>query len=163
MLTLDTITLFYLNLSSKPRDVTAIVADWGVKVNKLGTVSRSRSRSHGRTTPSLTIGSGSSHPTRPPSSTRSALHNTNVRIYKAGNTDEAMLSELEDEGILSEKDETQGVERNAAVNSPYKGKKRATNAVSYVIFRLSHSNSHWSSGACEGHRIESQTQHEGLK
>ncbi|KZP03798.1 hypothetical protein FIBSPDRAFT_968690 [Athelia psychrophila] len=115
--------------SSKPRNVTAMVADWGVKVNKLGTNSRSRSRSrsHGRSTPSLTTGSGSSHPTRPPSSTRSALHNTNIRIYKAGNTDEALLSEPEDEGILLEKDETQGVERNTVVNSPYKGKKRATN------------------------------------
>ncbi|KZP30690.1 hypothetical protein FIBSPDRAFT_945623 [Athelia psychrophila] len=116
--------------SDKPRNVTAMVADWGVKVNRQGTGSRSRSRSrsHGRSTPSLTSGSGSSHPTRPPSSTRSALHNMNVRIYQAGNIDEALVSELEDEGILSEKDETQGVERNAAVNSPYKGKGRATNA-----------------------------------
>lgn len=80
----------------------------------------------------------------------------NVRIYKAGNIDEALVSELEDEGILSEKDETQGVERNAAVNSPYKGKGRATNAVSCVMFCLSHSSSRRiSSEACEGHRIES--------
>jgi hypothetical protein len=39
---------------------------------------------------------------------------------------------LHDDGGLSDNDETKGAERDVAIKSPVKGKKRANNEVGYV-------------------------------
>lgn len=142
MLTLDATTLFYLNLSlSDKPDGSALIENWKEKIphriGRLGSRARSQSRA---TTPSLTSGSGSSRATHPPSSVRSALSNSNVRIRGEKGTFDRSDSDLDGEGVLSERDETTGAERDAAVNSPHKGKGRATNAASDFILCSSQSN-----------------------
>lgn len=141
MLTLDPTTLYYFNLSNGPVNACAMAEGWKDKLTQHGgkLSNRNRSRSQTRaTTPSLTSGTGTSRPTRPPSSVRSVLSNTNVRIRENGDGDD-FNSDIDGDGIISKRDESKGAERDAAINSPHKAKGRATNAVSNVVLCTSHS------------------------
>lgn len=76
------------------------------------------------TTPSLTL--GSSHSTsRAPMSTHSALTN-NIKVSRRD--DNFVI--VDSDGGLSDRDETNGTEREVAIKSPPKGKQRVSSSVS---------------------------------
>jgi hypothetical protein len=63
----------------------------------------------------------------------------NVKIIRRASGPESVKTKdqpgallLHDDGGLSDNDETKGVERDVAIKSPVKGKKRANNEVGYV-------------------------------
>jgi hypothetical protein len=146
MLTLDETTLYYFFLSDSAsamdsKEFSTGINDWAASIpenSKPGSKAntsqpsifknRSASRRNGSVLPPLTNGS-----TR--SSSNSVLTN-NVLISHA----EPIIRIKEEpkknyhlgviDGGLSDEDETQGLEREAAVASPPKGKKRVTSSVS---------------------------------
>lgn len=130
MLTLDQTTLFYITLSdtytSGKDDSSGLINNWALKVtHDARSDSRAGSRAGSTGTPALT--NGSSRSSRLPASVRSALNN-NIKISRDNDVIEIPDSEVE--GGLSDRDEMQGAERDFAVKSPPKGKKRATSTVS---------------------------------
>jgi hypothetical protein len=125
MLTLDHTTLFYWTLSdtSKSKDKFAgIINDWASKVpqnSKPPSKARSKSNSiQSASTPSLTNASTVK-------TGRSALRQ-DVKITDHGVHD--------DVDIISDLDETIGKERDAAKQSPDKGRQRVTSSVSHREF-----------------------------
>lgn len=130
MLTLDNTTLFYFSLSDKtvPEEKhTAAIQDWAKKLPKRigGTSGGLRSVTSALTKSSATHTS-SSHSTR---TSRSALNNGFIR--RCG--DDA-VEVIDVDGPLSDNDETKGPERDAAIKSPLKGKKRLSSSVSKSLF-----------------------------
>ena len=124
MLTLDQTTLFYFSLrdcssGTKDRHVGSF-EEWASKMLK-GTKPAS---SHNYATPSLTA--GSTQPSHPPPSTQSALTN-NVKISHYDDNGEVIDSGFPD------LDKTKGSEREAAINSPLKGKCRISSSVSHQL------------------------------
>ena len=80
-------------------------------------------------TPALTKGSSRSSQ---PVSSRSTLNCAITHQH-----DNVMIdNDLCNDGPLSDCDETKGPEREAAINSPVKGKRRATNSVSNMLYNL---------------------------
>lgn len=134
MLTLDRTTLFYLSLSEtyvavKEKATTALVSEWVENLEKLKVDNNARSARSG-SVPGLTTGSTRS--SRPaPSTARSALTN-NIKVKNVDKFIE--IPDSEAEGGFSDRDETQGPEREFAVKSPPKGKKRATSTVSPLTY-----------------------------
>ena len=129
MLTLDRTTLFYYSLSNTTIHEDRL-NDWVKTVPKF---KRGSTRS---VTPSLTNGSTRTRTSKASShvSTRSALNNVFIRQRDVDVADMA-----NGDGGLSDHDETKGPEREAAIKSPPKGKKRVTSSVSnklplYFIF-----------------------------
>jgi hypothetical protein len=141
-LTLDQSTLFYWTLSDsyldKKRKHSSAINDWASAIPS-NAKPASRALSHVTATtssypksivPSLTSGSSRS-------SAPSVLTN-NVRVVSHGALDSAKVKAepvpditIFSDGGLSDADEIKGEEREAAIKSPPKGKKRVTNEVSF--------------------------------
>jgi hypothetical protein len=141
LLTLDESTLFYWTLSDtsgKKRKHISAINEWASEISANSTKSTSKSTSSRAKSeiPSLTSGA-SSRPSAP-----SVLSN-NVRIISHQSSDlvkvkpapAAALAICYDGG-LSDNDEMRGEEREVAINSPPKGKKRITSEVIFFLLRL---------------------------
>lgn len=144
LLTLDESTLFYWTLSDtsgKKRKHISAINEWASAIsanNSTKSTSASKSTSsHAKSEiPSLTSGA-SSRPSAP-----SVLSN-NVRIISHQSSDlvkvkpapAAALAICYDGG-LSDNDEMRGEEREVAINSPPKGKKRITSEVIFFLLHL---------------------------
>jgi hypothetical protein len=141
-LTLDQSTLFYWTLSDVPRKWSSAINEWASAIP-----SRSKSTLQGpkstssRTTsiiPSLTAGSSASRSSAP------SVLTDNIKVISRQSSDQvevkvesqADVISLSDEGGLSDCDELDGKEREAAINSPPKGKKRITSEVTSRLFQL---------------------------
>ena len=110
MLTLDKTTIFYYNISANKdrQKQSGLIKNWVDTVAKAGAATTSRATSTLR--PSTLTSTGSKPKSQP--------------IKREG----AVLNILD--GGLSDQDETEGAEREAAVKSPLKNGKRATSSVS---------------------------------
>jgi hypothetical protein len=121
-LTLDPTTLFYLSLmeTSNPKQ-GGLIDSWAAGVTTGRPLSKiSNKPASIRTIPSLTRGS-----------TRSTLTSVLSNQVAITSTDPQVVIDISDEELgLPYEDETKGPERDAAVASPPKGKKRATSSVS---------------------------------
>ena len=126
MLTLDSTTLYYYFLSDSTSNgkkfFSAGINDWAASIpsNAKPTNKRSTGTS---SVPPLTNAS-----TR---STASSVLSKNVKITTKVEPADIGIQIID--GTLSDEDETMGFEREAAVMSPPKGKKRATSAVSNML------------------------------
>jgi hypothetical protein len=129
MLTLDSTTLYYYFLSDSASNgkkyFSAGINDWAASIpsNAKPTNKRSISTMGTSSVPPLTNAS-----TR---STASSVLSKNVKI--TSKVEPANIGIQIIDGALSDEDETMGFEREAAVMSPPKGKKRATSAVSNML------------------------------
>jgi hypothetical protein len=119
MLTLDWTTLFYFSLRDDMANHEGLIEDWAAKVPR----NAKPGSSHSKATPSLTC--GSTRGSHAPLSTQSALNSV-----KISNRDDGIKVT---EGGLSDSDKTKGVERDAAIKSPLKGKQRIRSSISYHI------------------------------
>jgi hypothetical protein len=120
MLTLDETTMFYYSLYSVTGAKTGVIENWKTRVEPPHSKPASRVSSNS-TLPSLTAGSTAT-------TTRSTL-SKNVLISESRKikTEEPSVSQF---GGLSDEDEANGDERDAAATSPFKGRNRATSSVS---------------------------------
>jgi hypothetical protein len=147
MLTLDQSTLFYWTLSDKKRKHGHVINDWASAIpSNAKPVSRAASQ----------VSRAPSQMARKPSSSRSILPLPSLTSGTSGSTAPSVLTnnvrivshvapapakvkpEPIDIGVnsdagLSDNDETNGNEREAAVNSPPKGRKRITSDVCFVL------------------------------
>jgi hypothetical protein len=125
MLTLDETTLFYYSLSlSNGKKTSSLIKDWADYVDtatnpKLRT-NNARSSTSTRTSSQATKVS--------PLSDQVA-----ITSQKPAGPSKADLSIDNVTGGLADEDEVEGAERDEAINSPPKGKVRATSAVSHYI------------------------------
>ena len=135
-LTLDQSTLFYWTLSDVPPKRSSAINEWASAIP-----SQSKSTSQGpksvssrtKSIPSLTGGASASRSTAP------SILTDNIKVFSQQSSDwvqvkvkvesQADLIPLSDEGGLSDNDELVGQERETAINSPPKGKKRITSEV----------------------------------
>ena len=124
MLTLDETTLFYYTISAnKGQKLSGLVKNWVKTV--------ADAKAAGDATSNSRAVSSTLHPSATSSKAKSQA------IKREG----AILDIL-DIGGLSDKDETEGAEREAAIKSPPKNGKRATSSVSnYLIHSLCRSDS----------------------
>jgi hypothetical protein len=129
MLTLDSTTLYYYFLSDSTSNgkkyFSAGINDWAASIPSNAKPTNKRSTS------TMTRGGTSSVPPLTNASTRSSASSVlskNVKITTK--VEPANIGIQIIDGALSDEDETMGFEREAAVMSPPKGKKRATSAVS---------------------------------
>lgn len=143
MLTLDETTLYYFflsdNASKSKKDFSSGINSWAASVP-----SNSRPASKATTNVSqrsifknsTSSRSGSMLPPLTHGSTRSSAHSvltTDVKIshdIKAEPQNDIEIAELG----LSDEDETKGLERDAAIMSPPKGKKRINSSVGNILF-----------------------------
>jgi len=132
LLTLDHSTLFYWTLSDTTPTQNR-VSQWALAVPIGNPTSRPPSvASYARSTaPSLT--SGASRSSAP------SVITDNVKIINRESTSVKVKTEiptisLNDNGGLSDNDELMGEEREVAIKSPPKGKKRVTSEVGYCLF-----------------------------
>jgi hypothetical protein len=131
-LTLDQSTLFYWTLSDKKRKHASAIKQWALDVPAIAKPTSKAPTSLAKSDiPPLT--SGTSHSSAPSVLTDSikiishrALDPIKVKAELA-----PTLS-LYIDGGLSDNDERKGEEREAAINSPPKGKKRVTSEVSLL-------------------------------
>jgi hypothetical protein len=139
LLTLDESTLFYWTLSDasrKKRKHISAINKWASAIPAKSTsqVSKSTSSRAKSDIPSLTGGASSR------SSAPSVLSD-NIRIISHQSSDlvkvkaEPALS-LYHDGGLSDHDEIRGEEREVAINSPPKGKRRITSEVKFSFLCL---------------------------
>jgi hypothetical protein len=144
-LTLDQTTLFYWTLSDVPRKRGSAVNEWASAIlsQSKSTLQGSKSTSSGRTRsiiPSLTAG-GSATGSR---SSAPSILTDNIKVISHQSSDQVKVKVeshadvliISDEGGLSDCDELGGKEREAAINSPPKGKKRITSEVTSRLFQL---------------------------
>jgi hypothetical protein len=115
MLTFDETTLFYYTLSAKKdgQKQSGVIQNWVDTVAKAKAIS------------ATTVTSRASSSTLRASTTSDDLKPKSRAIKREG----AILDIL-DNGGLSDRDETEGAEQEAAVQSPPKNGKRATSSVS---------------------------------
>jgi len=136
MLTLDETTLFYYSLSlSKDKKVSSLIKDWSKFVDN-STKPKLPSNTHGSST-STTLASNTqarARGTKVSPLTDQVVITSREEGPKSTLRSKADLSLDDVSGGLSNEDEVQGAEREEAVNSPPKGKVRATNAVSHYNF-----------------------------
>jgi hypothetical protein len=140
LLTLDQSTLFYWTLSnaSQEKRISSKINKWAAAIPATakptfqGSTSRSTSSRAKSDIPSLT--SGASRSSAP------SVLTDDVKIisYQASNAVKVKgepVPELSmyDDGGLSDNDEIRGEEREVAINSPPKGKKRVTSEVSFFV------------------------------
>jgi hypothetical protein len=131
MLTLDATTLFYYSLSdtyttNAKNTHSGLINDWAAKVPQFSKLPTSKSAStSSKSQLTLSQTTSSSRSSCPPAS-RSAL--TNIVRISALDDDKVMV--VDDEDAFSERDETKGNKREAAINSPPKGSTRVTSTVS---------------------------------
>ena len=144
-LTLDESTLFYWTLSdsttSQKKKISAInkwasaipTTSSGAKSTATSQAPKSTS-SHGKADiPSLTC--GTSHRSYAPS-----VLSNNVKIFSGQSSDAAVKAEpavsIYNNGGLSDNEEIKGEEREFAIKSPPKGKKRITSEVFFFFLSL---------------------------
>ena len=147
LLTLDQSTLFYWTLSDasqKKRKHSSKINEWAATIPATAkpTFQAPRSTSsHSKSDiPSLT--SGASRSSAP------SVLTDNVKIisYRASNPVKVKAEpvpelSMYDDGGLSDNDEIRGEEREVAINSPPKGKKRVTSEVSlFSLIQVSYNN-----------------------
>jgi len=129
MLTLDSTTLYYYFLSDSTSNgkkyFSAGINDWAASIPS------NAKPTNKRTASTMTRGSTSSVPPLTNASTRSSASSVLSKSVKiTTKVEPANIGIQIIDGALSDEDETMGFEREAAVMSPPKGKKRATSAVS---------------------------------
>ena len=138
MLTLDHTTLFYWTLSDsasntkKPRyDVEGWAATVPAKVSRPSSQATAIRMNTRNPTPSLTSG--------PSCLTAPSVLTNDIQITSRPSLASANAIDVRSDGGLSDSDEMRGAEREAAVNSPPKGKKRIVSDVSpyYVLILTS--------------------------
>jgi hypothetical protein len=136
-LTLDQSTLFYWTLSDVPPKRVSAINDWASaipthsKSTFQGPKSTSGSTSRTKAIPSLTASGG------PSRSSATSILTDNIRVFSHPSADQVKIKaeqqaeviSLSDEGGLSDSNELGGNERELAINSPIKGKKRITSEV----------------------------------
>jgi hypothetical protein len=134
LLTLDRSTLFYWTLSDttlhKKRKHASAIKDWALAVPATArpTSKAPSSLSTKSNVPLLTSGtSRSSAPSVLTDNVKIISHRVNSVKVKA---EPLPTLSLQVDGGLSDNDERRGEEREAAINSPPKGKKRVTSEVS---------------------------------
>lgn len=123
MLTLDHSTLFYWTLSSETshkRKRCSTIKAWASAVNPNSRVTTSSSKSASSHVPSLTGASRSSVPSVLTKDVKIISHPSSLKVKSEPGV---TLSLNDRTGGLSDNDETRGDEREAAINSPPKGKK----------------------------------------
>jgi hypothetical protein len=143
-LTLDESTLFYWTLSDashKKRKHISAISEWALEIPAKSTTSHasgSKSTTSGRSKtviPSLTHGTSASGRSYAPSvlsdDVKIISHPSSI-LVKVKNEPAPALSLLNNGG-LSDNDEIKGEEREFAVNSPPKGKKRITSEVLFFF------------------------------
>ena len=137
LLTLDESTLFYWTLSDtsyKEQEHLSAIGDWASAVPQNGSKSTSRApkstSSRAKTIPSLTCGTTSGRSYIP------SILSDNVKITSRQSSDAVKVKaepvpmiSLYSNGGLSDNDKIKGEERDFAIRSPPKGKKRITNEV----------------------------------
>lgn len=136
LLTLDELTLFYWTLSDtshKKRKHASAIDEWSLAIPlaaKAASTSKSTSSRARSDVPSLTSGATSSRSYAP------STLSENVKIISHKSSDlvkvksePALTESIYYNGGLSDNDEIKGGERDVAVNSPPKGKKRITSEV----------------------------------
>ena len=129
MLTLDRTTLFYFSLmqtSDQKSQYGGLISSWAAEVNAGRARSKASSKPRDvRSIPSLTSGT-----------TRSTSTSVLTNRVAITSTDPGVVdgSDAESGHGWPDEDETKGVERDAAVNSPPKGKKRADSSVSVAPY-----------------------------
>lgn len=136
LLTLDELTLFYWTLSDtshKKRKHASAIDEWSLTIPlaaKAASTSKSTSSRARSDVPSLTSGATSSRSYAP------STLSENVKIISHKSSDlvkvksePALTESIYYNGGLSDNDEIKGGERDVAVNSPPKGKKRITSEV----------------------------------
>jgi hypothetical protein len=129
MLTLDSTTLYYYFLSDSTsngkKSFSAGINDWAASIPSNTKPTNKRSAS------TMTRGGTSTVPPLTNASTRSSASSVLTKTVKiTTKVEPANIGIQIIDGALSDEDETMGFEREAAVMSPPKGKKRATSAVS---------------------------------
>jgi len=129
MLTLDSTTLYYYFLSDSTSNgkkyFSAGINDWAASIPSNAKPTNKRTAStmtRGSTSSVLPLTNASTH------SSASSVLSKSVKITTK--VEPANIGIQIIDGALSDEDETMGFEREAAVMSPPKGKKRATSAVS---------------------------------
>jgi hypothetical protein len=133
MLTLDQTTLFYYFLSdstSGKKGFSSGINDWAaaIPIDAKPTSKATATTGSNRSVPPLTNAS-----TR---SSASSVLSKNITVSQIIPKTEPTNDSIEIvNGGLSDADETVGFEREAAVASPPKGKRRATSSVSHQYFR----------------------------
>jgi hypothetical protein len=162
-LTLDRSTLFYWSLSDVPRKRGSAINEWASAIST-GTQSQDNLKStlqgpkstNSRTNstgiiPSLTGGgSRSSAPSILTDNIKVISHQSSGQVKVKVEAQADGVISLSDEGGLSDNDELGGKEREAAINSPLKGKKRITSEVTshhfhfkYLILLISRNSSRY--------------------
>jgi hypothetical protein len=129
-LTLDESTLFYWTLSNAApcenlkRKHFSAINEWASEIATNHPKSKLNSSNHAKSTPSLTNGtSRSSAPSVLSDQVKIIIHQPNkVKVEPVYHRDEY-------NGGLSDNDKVKGEEREVAINSPPKGKKRITSEV----------------------------------
>lgn len=141
LLTLDELTLFYWTLSDashKKRKHSSAIDEWSLAIpakatNSTKSAPKSTSSRARSDLPSLTSGATTSQSYAP------SVLSDNVKIFSRQSLDlvkvkaEPALEESMYDGGLSDNDEMRGEERDAAINSPPKGKKRLTSEVIVLL------------------------------
>jgi hypothetical protein len=135
MFTLDSTTLYYYFLSDSTSNeeecFSAGINNWAASIpSNVKPTTRNKCSTTGS---SMTRGGTSSGPPLTNASTRlstSSVLSKNVKITT--NVEPTNIGIQVIDGALSDEDETMGFEREAAVMSPPKGKRRATSAVGNI-------------------------------
>jgi hypothetical protein len=127
LLTLDESTLFYWTISDASHNNQkhfSAINKWATAIASTKSTSQAPSTSSRANIPPLTIGP----------STRSyapSILSDNVKIIVKA--DPAPALSIYNNGGLSDNDEIKGEERDFAINSPPKGKRRITNEVFFLL------------------------------
>ena len=138
LLTLDRSTLFYRTLSDIPPKRGLAIKEWASAIsNHPGSSSsqgpKSTSSRSKSIIPSLTGASSRSTASILTDNIKVISHQNSGRVKVKVERQADVISLLSDEGGLSDCDELAGKEREIAINSPPKGKKRITSEVTYMF------------------------------
>ena len=135
-LTLDQSTLFYWTLSDVPSKMDEAIDKWASAIpthikSKLEGPKSTASRST-KAVPPLTGG--------PSRSSAASVLTENIKVFTKGDQvkikgEHQEVISLSDDGGLSDSNELGGKEREIAINSPLKGKKRITSEVKVNFFQ----------------------------
>ena len=138
MLTLDETTLFYFSLTNtntSGKKIGSLITNWANEVtSRLPSHSNLQANSKASNAHSVTShGPAASRSASTKSSTTSVL-TKRVAITSSVELDGCDVGDGDDgAGIFLDEDETQGAERDAAVASPPKGKRRLSSSVSQLL------------------------------
>jgi hypothetical protein len=143
MLTLDETTLFYFSLtntSSGGKRFNSLITDWVNKVDQRPSESsRPNVKVNSKPGSSRSLAPGAPGLASKPASTKSSNPSAltkDITITSPVEQDECKAGDEDGFGSFVDEDETQGPEREAAVMSPPKGKRRLSSSVSLSCFRV---------------------------